>query len=155
VARFLVLDNDRSMRGLLALALERGGHEVVQAGSVDEADAALAEAPQVDGMLLDLHLGGGHSGVSVVARWSESKQLAPFLVVTGTPDDASLANLDGEPLFQGVLGKPFMIDELLSRVAELPCARVASEAEVEVVVEPGPAPTPSAERIPPAFDLES
>ena len=138
-----MLDNDRSMRGLLALALERGGHEVVQAGTADEADAALAEGEKVDGMLLDLHLGGGHSGVSVVARWSESKQLAPFLVVTGTPEDPSLASLDGEELFQGVLGKPFMIDELLRRVDELPRSEAPSE------------PTPSAERIPPAFDLES
>jgi DNA-binding response OmpR family regulator len=131
VARFLVLDNDRSMRGLLALALERGGHEVVQAGTVDEADVALAEGVAVDGMLLDLHLGGGHSGVSVVERWSESKQLAPFLVVTGTPEDASLANLDREELFQGVLGKPFMIDELLLRVAELPRAEATSEPDPE------------------------
>jgi DNA-binding response OmpR family regulator len=126
-----VLDNDRSMRGLLALALERGGHEVVQAGTVDEADVALAEGVAVDGMLLDLHLGGGHSGVSVVERWSESKQLAPFLVVTGTPEDASLANLDREELFQGVLGKPFMIDELLLRVAELPRAEATSEPDPE------------------------
>ena len=56
------------MRGLLALVLERGGHDVVQAGTVEEADAALADSPEVDGMLLDLHLGGGHSGVSVAHR---------------------------------------------------------------------------------------
>jgi DNA-binding response OmpR family regulator len=158
VARFLVLDNDRSMRGLLALALERGGHEVVQAGTVDEADAALAEGAPVDGMLLDLHLGGGHSGVSVVERWSGSQQLAPFLVVTGTPEDASLASLDCEEHFRGVLGKPFMIDELLERVAELPRV-VESEAPIEsselIQAEPEPRPTPIAERFPPASDLES
>lgn len=108
------------MRGLLALAVERGGHQVLQAGSVDEADAALDAAGAVDGMLLDLHLGGGHSGVSVVERWRGSGRLAPFLVVTGTPEDASLAQLEGEALFRGVLGKPFLIDELLSRVEALP-----------------------------------
>lgn len=135
------------MRGLLALALERGGHEVVQAGTVDEADAALADGAQVDGMLLDLHLGGGHSGVSVVERWSESEQLAPFLVVTGTPEDPSLAKLDGEALFQGVLGKPFLIDELLRRVAALPQACEAPDAL--------PPLHPCAERISPAAELES
>lgn len=139
------------MRGLLALVLERGGHDVVQAGTVEEADAALADSPEVDGMLLDLHLGGGHSGVSVVERWSESKQLAPFLVVTGTPEDASLAKLDGEEFFQGVLAKPFMIDELLLRVAELP--RAVAHPEPETPDEP--APISQAERIPPAADLES
>ena len=36
------------MRGLLALAVERGGHQVLQAGSVDEADAALDAAGAVD-----------------------------------------------------------------------------------------------------------
>ena len=119
MARFLVLDNDRPMRGLLALAVERGGHEVLQAGTVDEAEAAMQASEPVDGMLLDLHLGGGHSGVSVVARWRESGLLAPFMVVTGTPEDASLSELDGEPRYHGVLAKPFPLDELLRRVEML------------------------------------
>jgi len=147
------------MRGLLALALERGGHEVVQAGTVDEADAALVEGLPVDGMLLDLHLGGGHSGVSVVERWSASHQLAPFLVVTGTPDDASLASLEGEELFQGVLGKPFLLDELLARVATLPRTEASEESDESIELDseslPEPLPTPNAEWFPPASDLES
>ncbi len=148
------------MRGLLALALERGGHEVVQAGTVEDADAALAEGVPVDGMLLDLHLGGGHSGVSVVERWSGSQQLAPFLVVTGTPEDASLARLENEELFQGVLGKPFLIDELLQRVAELPRVMEQTESiQPESIqpesIQPTPHPSPIAERFPPASDLES
>ncbi|MCH2101069.1 MAG: response regulator [Planctomycetes bacterium] len=120
MARLLVLDNDYSMRSLLALAVERGGHEVVQAGTVDEAEVALdAAAGPVDGMLLDLHLGGGHSGVSVVARWRASQRLTRFLVVTGTPEDPSLAELEGDEFFQGVLAKPFSIEDLLQRVARI------------------------------------
>ena len=146
MARFLVLDNDRSMRGLLALAVERGGHEVLQAGSVDEAEAAMQAAEPVDGMLLDLHLGGGHSGVSVVARWRESGCLAPFVVVTGTPDDVSLAQLDGEPRFHGVLAKPFAIDELLRRVEQLAQSEeTMPEDEPQVQVEPLPQPLPQAQ----------
>lgn len=141
MARFLVLDNDRAMRGLLTLAVERGGHEVLQAGTVDEAEAALETGGPVDGMLLDLHLGGGHSGVSVVARWRASERLAPFFVVTGTPEDESLAQLDGEPHFQGVLAKPFPIDELQRRV-ELLLEVGQAEPEDEHVPEAAPEPEP-------------
>lgn len=136
MARILVLDNDRAMRGLLALAVERGGHEVLQAGTVDEAESAMQATDPVDGMLLDLHLGGGHSGVSVVERWRAADRLAPFLVVTGTPEDPSLARLDGEPRFHGVLAKPFLLDELLQRVEDLTAKQPEPEQEPEQAVTP-------------------
>lgn len=137
------------MRGLLALALERGGHEVLQAGTVEEADALLDSSGEVEGMLLDLHLGGGHSGVSVVEHWRASERLAPFLVVTGTPEDPSLQSIQDESLFRGVLGKPFMIDELQRRANALlqpseaesePEAETAPQAESEPEAAPAPAP---------------
>lgn len=138
MARILVLDNDRAMRGLLAIAVERGGHEVLQAGTVDEAESALRAAGPADGMLLDLHLGGGHSGVSVVERWRESEWLAPFLVVTGTPEDHSLSRLDGEPRFHGVLAKPFLIEELLQRVEALLEACAQPIQAPPILAEPDP-----------------
>lgn len=144
MARFLVLDNDRAMRGLLTLAVEREGHEVLQAGTVEEAEAALEMAGSVDGMLLDLHLGGGHSGVSVVARWREVDRLAPFFVVTGTPEDESLAQLDGEPRFHGVLAKPFLIDELQRRVDQL--LETEPGPELKAVPEPRPQMPPPPEQ---------
>lgn len=110
------------------MVLQRGGHEPVAVGTVSEAEAALAEHGEVEGMLLDLHLGGGHSGVSVVADWARSGQLAPFLVVTGTPEHPSLAELEGQPLFRGVLAKPFPLDELQRRVQELPVEADEPEA---------------------------
>jgi len=118
VANFLVLDNDRAMRELIGLVLKRAGFMALPAASLEDAEDWLASA-QVDAMLLDLHLGGGHSGVSVVHRWRAKSFLAPFLVVTGTPDDPSLAELEGEPLCGGVVAKPFSIDELSRRAAAL------------------------------------
>lgn len=114
-----MLDNDQAMRGLLQLALERNGFQVHPAATAADAERVLAAASTIDAMLLDLHLGGGHSGVSLVRDWREAGALAPFLVVTGTPEDPSLAELDHEPMFRGVLAKPFLLDELVARVQQI------------------------------------
>lgn len=118
MARILVLDNDRAMRELLCEALRRGGHQALPAGRADEAESLLAEEP-VDGMLLDLNLGGGHTGASLVERWSAASRLAPFLIVTGTPEHPELDALGRIDSFRGVVAKPFDLGDLLTRVGEL------------------------------------
>lgn len=55
--RILVVDDDDGARISLAALLEDEGHSVVEASSEDELKATLAEAPQFDLVLLDLHLG--------------------------------------------------------------------------------------------------
>ena len=80
--KILVLDNDRSMRELFALALRMQGLESVTVGTVEEAEAAL---PDVAALLLDFHLGGGHSGAVVARRWaaaamSAARRMSPISV---------------------------------------------------------------------------
>ncbi len=106
------------MRELIGLVLKRAGFMALPAGNLEAAEEWL-ESAQVDAMHLDLHLGGGNSGASVVERWRDKGCLVPFLVVTGTPDHPCLADLEGEALCGGAVAKPFSIEELSRRAAAL------------------------------------
>ncbi len=104
--KVLVLDNDRSMRELVALALRLQGLDPVAAGTVEEAEAALGE---VSAVLMDFHLGGGHNGAEVARRWAQESRLPPFWLVTGTPEDEAVRGLADLPQLRAVIGKPFSL----------------------------------------------
>jgi DNA-binding response OmpR family regulator len=104
--KVLVLDNDRSMRELVAHALRLQEVECVAVGTVEEAEAVLAGATAV---LMDFHLGGGHSGAAVVRRWAAEGRMPPFWLVTGTPEDEEVRSLVDLPQLRAVVGKPFSL----------------------------------------------
>ncbi len=132
----LVLDNDPSLQDFFRFALERLGLRVVAVGSREEAEPEL-RAGRVALLLLDLNLGGGSSGVGLVRLWRGAGLLPEFLVITGTPGDPRLEELQGVPGFQGVVGKPFEILELGERIRKLACGRPESRGASAVPEGPG------------------
>mgnify|MGYP003956227077 CR=1 FL=1 len=106
------------MRDLFALALQQVGMQACPAGTATQAEKVMSKG-DLDFMIVDLNLGGGHTGVSLALDWHKRGCLLPFMVVTGTPEHSSLASLNGLPGFQGVLSKPFPIDELLIRLRKM------------------------------------
>lgn len=115
VPRVLVLDNDRQMRELLGFALRRRGLEVLACAGVEEAEAALAEA---DALLLDFHLGEGHSGAELARRWSSESRLPSLWLVTGMPEDPEVRALEQLPELVEVVGKPFSVIGLAEGVED-------------------------------------
>lgn len=113
--RVLVVDNDRTMRELVAYAFQMRKMEAWAVGDFEEADARVDEA---DGLLLDYHLGAGFSGASVARHWAEQGRLPPFWLVTGMPEEAEVQALSELVQFQGVVGKPFSVMGLVETVAE-------------------------------------
>lgn len=134
--KVLILDNDRSMRELVALALRMQEIECVMVGTVEEAESALAESGAV---LMDFHLGGGHSGAAVARRWATEGRLPPFWLVTGTPEDEEVRALTDLPQLRAVVGKPFSL--------------LAFAREVKISLSAPPAPPPD-EPPPPVTPLE-
>jgi DNA-binding NtrC family response regulator len=118
VLQVLVLDNDPAMRDLLALAIQHQEMNPRLAGSVTEAEQELAKG-DLDMMVLDLNLGGGHTGVSLALDWQKRGCLIPFVIVTGTPKHESLAELNGLNQYFGLLPKPFPIVDLLASLREM------------------------------------
>lgn len=163
--KVLILDNDRSMRELVALALRMQELDCVAAGTVEEAELALPESAAV---LMDFHLGGGHSGAAVARRWAAEGRLPPFWLVTGTPEDEEVRALAELPQLRAVVGKPFSLlafarevkMSLTAPAAEPPPAELAAEPPPLALpaepppAEPPPIDPPSADLTPPPSSLE-
>ena len=113
--KVLVVDDDASLRLLCRVNLELDGFRVLEAGSLAQAAAMLAE-DEFDAVLLDLHLGDG-DGRDLLASLGEERP--PVALFTGSevigPELRSMA--------EEVLSKPFQLDELLSTVRKLVSAR--------------------------------
>jgi signal transduction histidine kinase/CheY-like chemotaxis protein len=110
--RFLILDDDASLREMIATALEMRGAQVYPA-------ANLNEALQMQGpfrlAVVDFLL-GEQRGDMAIARLRAAGIADQALLVTGTDVPRKLL-IGGEP--DAVLRKPFELDELFERVAEV------------------------------------
>ncbi len=107
----LVVDDDPSLRMLCRVNLELDGYRVIEAGSLQEARAALAGA-KVDAMLLDLKLGDG-DGRDLLMELGRDRP--PVALLTGSeevgPELRSLA--------EEIIAKPFEIGTLAATVSRL------------------------------------
>ncbi len=116
----LVVDDDASLRLLCRVNLELDGFRVLEAGSLAEASAMLADG-EFDAVLLDLHLGDG-DGRDLLASLGEERP--PVALFTGSETI--------EPELQGiaeeVLSKPFQLDALLATVRRLVSRRAGIDS---------------------------
>jgi CheY-like chemotaxis protein len=107
----LVADDDPSIRLLCRVNLELEGFRVLEAADVP---SAVAQAPEVDVVLLDLHM-GGLRGRDVVDPVRAAAPNVPLVLVTGSIDV-------GPELRQSVaavITKPFTIDLLIETTGRL------------------------------------
>ena len=77
-ATILVVDDDETMRGLLALQLRMLGHEVHAAASVDQSIATL-EVVEVDAIVSDHSMVGG-TGLDLLAYVRRRRPELPFVL---------------------------------------------------------------------------
>lgn len=123
--RVLVADDDRDVRTLVRVLLERAGHEVVEAGDGRECLRALYERrPEL--VVLDVGM-PGLDGWKVLER---IREMATVPVLMLTARSAELDRVRG--LRAGAddyVSKPFGRQELLARVEAL-LRRTASQAEI-------------------------
>jgi DNA-binding NtrC family response regulator len=106
----LVVDDDPSLRLLCRVNLELEGYHVVEAASVEQAEAAL-ENGAVDVILLDMHL-GNEQGATLLPKIEERGLGESVALLTGSP---------GSQLPPGavVISKPFEIGDLTGTVKRL------------------------------------
>jgi CheY-like chemotaxis protein len=121
----LVVDDDTSIRDLMALALSDAGYEVSEADDGAAALALVRKSPP-DVILLDMRM-------PIMDGWEFAqayRQLpgphAPVIVVTAASDPAERA---AEIKADGYLAKPFRLDELYTCVEQYASRRGAVPAE--------------------------
>jgi len=109
VKRILIVDDEQSMRELLAILLKKEGFEVATAGSRAEAAKALA-GPAVDMVLTDVRLPDG-DGLEILRHVKSASPETVVIVMTafGTTETAVAARKLGAEAY--VL-KPFDVDEV-------------------------------------------
>jgi DNA-binding response OmpR family regulator len=126
-ARILVVEDEQTLRELLAAALEREGWEVEAVRDAAGCEAAL-DGFSPDMAILDIQLGEGPDGLTLAKRIRQRSDL-PFLFLT---DRAGVEDrLAGfETGADDYLAKPFILAELLARIRVVlrRRGRIASES---------------------------
>jgi two-component system, NtrC family, response regulator PilR len=109
VKRILIVDDEQSMREVLAILLKKEGFEVLTAGSRAEAASALARSA-VDMVLTDVRLPDG-DGIEILRHVKAAAPETVVIVMTGygTAADAVAARKLGAFAY---LFKPFDVDEV-------------------------------------------
>jgi DNA-binding response OmpR family regulator len=114
--RVLLVDDDESVRSMMALTLEGKGFHVVSAASVTEA-LKLISTDSFDVLITDLHMPNPSDGFAVVTAMHHTQPSALTLLVSGYPDvksamDAILLQADD------IIVKPFEAGKLAELVHE-------------------------------------
>ena len=132
MAKILVVDDEPNIARAVQLALETKGHEVLTAGSKEEAEAtAVAHKPEL--MIVDVMMPEGTEGFHLVWKMrkmeDESLKNVPIIMATGIhqttemrfyPDQTDGTYEPGEYLpVQAWLDKPVQVDLLLKTVDEV------------------------------------
>lgn len=116
--RILVVDDERAIREMIALALAQEGYTCIEAGNAHEAEKLVAqEVPDL--MLLDWMM-PGISGIDLVRRLrkdSETRGLPVIMLTAKTEERDRVQGLDTGA--DDYLAKPFSTRELLARIRAL------------------------------------
>lgn len=111
----LVVDDEPSVRRLIADALRARGHEVIVASGGRDALRAVYERSDTPDLLLsDIEM-PDMTGIELAARLSADRPGIRILLMTGRPASAALARERPE-LVSAVLLKPFSLDDLAAAV---------------------------------------
>ena len=112
--RVLLVDDDPTLRALMARQLEHGGYEVQAAASGRGGLALLHEGPGADVVVTDLRMADGSGGWFLAHLGYDFPELLPrTLVISGDAGGAGAAHIRAR-WHCPVLAKPFSGQELLA-----------------------------------------
>ena len=116
-AGVVVADDDPAIRLLCRINLELEGYRVLEAESADDV-ARIVDSENVAVILLDIHL-GRDDGTEVARELRDAHPQIPIAFFTGS---ASGLTEPTRSMADGVLPKPFSLDELSETVRRLAVA---------------------------------
>lgn len=116
-ARVLIVEDEMLVRMFAVDALEDVGFQVLQAGDASEATTALASAPDVRAVIVDMGL-PDRSGDQLAAELRVQRQNLPILIASGR-SERELKDRFGADGRIGVLVKPYTAAMLVGALASL------------------------------------
>lgn len=128
MARVLVVDDDTGIRESAAMALEKSGHRVMQAGDAESARKLLRDH-RFDVVVSDIYM-PGENGLELLKSISGRDDAPHVILMTarGTIETTALAQRAGAFDY---IGKPFELSELIARVGAAIRRRPAAPATVD------------------------
>jgi DNA-binding response OmpR family regulator len=118
MAKILVIEDEVIFRSVLAGALKRKGHTVIQAGD-GRTGLALFKTQGADLVITDVMM-PDQDGLEVIMKIRNGKNPTPILAMTGHPGETDLYLKLAKSLgAQRILAKPFRLEELLGAIDEL------------------------------------
>ena len=114
--KILLAEDDDSLRGFLARALERAGYEVTSCADGDEAMTALDSGPY-DLLLTDIVMPGA-DGIEVARAAAARMPGVPIMFITGFAAVA-LSGPNKAPEGSKVMSKPIHLREIVSEVEKM------------------------------------
>ena len=107
----LVIDDDALAGDMTAAVLDELGHDTTLASGAQQALAALAEQPDIELLVCDLHM-PGMDGIMLFRQLRADGSSRPFILLTG--DDPEQA-LRVEPALDACVRKDVTIEERLEQ----------------------------------------
>ena len=128
MVKVLVVEDETSIREMIALNLRRSGMEVLEAGSAEEGLTLLEQTPGCSAAILDVML-PGMNGFSLCETIRRTNQKIGIIILSakGQEQDKIRGLSIGADDY---MTKPFSVSELLARVEAL-CRRVARSSGKE------------------------
>ncbi|HAH06076.1 MAG TPA: hypothetical protein DCM05_06030 [Elusimicrobia bacterium] len=133
--RALIVEDDASVRGLLARCVERAGWQALAVASADEAFHAFASG-RFRAVLSDVDLPEGRDGVQLARTLRDVQPGLFFLLLSGDPSNEERARAAG---FESFMHKPFDTAGLVGWLRSLRPPRRVSRLNSVLVLEDDPA----------------
>ena len=118
MARILLAEDDDSMRGFLAKALKKAGHDVSPVADGEEGLDTLGDRAGVYDLLLTDIVMPGIDGIELARRAAEIDPALKIMFITGFAAVALNAG-SAAPRDAKVLSKPFHLKDLVDEVAKV------------------------------------
>ncbi len=114
----LVVDDEPTIRMLVAEILEDAGYRILQASDGPAGIRVLESATRIDLLVTDVGLPGGLNGRQVADAARVLRPGLKVLFITGYAENAAVGNGHLEPGME-LLTKPFGMDELAARIRDM------------------------------------
>jgi CheY-like chemotaxis protein len=114
----LVVDDEATVRMLIAEVLGEAGYTIIEAGDGPAAMKVLQSDRRLDLLITDVGLPGGMNGRQVADAARLARQDLKILFITGFAENAAVANGDLDPGME-ILAKPFAMSTLAGRVRDM------------------------------------
>jgi len=113
----LLVDDEATVRQMIAQQLGMAGHEVHSVGEADAAEALLAAHPDTDAVISDICM-PGRSGVELARSVKAKSPETAVILMTGYAElDSAVGAIDAQVF--AYLRKPFRMEELMAVVSRL------------------------------------